>query len=278
MNNPDRLDDLARHVRTDQQSWDTDAAWSRLQTRVHAQRPNRRPWLIAAMLVIALGIGLLARSYFSDQPRQHVDASPVVHTTGIGETRTVTLADGSTVELAPQSSLSLESFSKNSRQLSLDGQAFFNVTRDAKHAFEVRTRQTIVRVLGTSFEVNAADSFAVRVAVATGRVQVNNTLVTPGQLATVENGQVSVRTTNVQELIAWRTGQLVFSNTRFREAAATLERWHDVDIEIPDAALADTRVTAAFAQHSIDAIVGVLAETLDARVSRAGRRITFQPK
>jgi transmembrane sensor len=83
---------------------------------------------------------------------------------------------------------------------------------------------------------------------------------------------------NVDELTAWRTGQLVFSNARFRDVAATLERWHDVDIQIPDSALAETRVSAVFARQPIDEVVQVLAETLDARFTRDGRRITFQPK
>jgi transmembrane sensor len=278
MNNPDQFDDLAHHVRNDQQSWDTDAAWSRLHARLQPKRRNRTPWLIAAMILMALGTWVLTRALVITDSAADLNRPSIVYNTGIGETKTVTLADGSTIVLAPQSRIHADDFSKTFRSLDLEGQAFFNVARDPKHPFEVHTRQTRVRVLGTSFEVNAADSGAVRVAVASGRVQVNNTLVTPGQLATVENGQVNVRTTNVQQLTSWRTGQLVFSNVRFSEAAATLERWHDVDIEIPDAALANTRVSAAFAQQSIDEIVQVLGETLDARVVRAGRRLIFQPK
>jgi ferric-dicitrate binding protein FerR (iron transport regulator) len=133
-------------------------------------------------------------------------------------------------------------------------------------------------VLGTSFDVSAYAGEPMRVAVASGRVAVASAVVTTGQIAIVHDGHVSVSEGNVEAITAWRNGQLAFNNAEFSAVAATLERWHDVDIEIGDSALANSRVSAVFAQQSTGEVIEVLAETLGARVTRAGRRITFQTK
>jgi transmembrane sensor len=276
MNTPDRFDDLSRHLRVHQQDWDTDAAWSQLHTRLQTRRSNRRGWLIAAMLIVALGIGLLTRAWFTS--RDPAAQTLQSYSTGVGERQTVHLPDRSSVVLGPTSRLAVIAFDDQQRSVRLTGQAFFEVTRGPNRPFSVATTGARVQVLGTSFDVSAYAGEPVRVAVASGRVAVARAVVTTGQIAIVHDGHVSVSEGNVEAITAWRNGQLAFNNAEFSAVAATLERWHDVDIEIGDSALANSRVSAVFAQQSTGEVIEVLAETLGARVTRAGRRITFQTK
>ena len=271
------FDDLARHLRGENESWDTDAAWHRLQSKMH-KRPNRRPWLIAAMLIVAVGIGVLSRNIIPLNDAMPPQAAGQRYETATGERRTITLADNSTVDLAPKSVMTVR-YQSTGRFVELQGQAFFNVQANRKRPFHVRARETDVVVIGTSFDVRAYADAATRVAVATGRVRVDSVIVTPGEVATAQNGRITVTSVDVDALTLWRTGQLSFSNERFADAAAAIERWYEVDIDIPNPSLANARVTAAFATgQSVDEVLNVLAETLDARMTRAGNRITYQPK
>jgi transmembrane sensor len=274
MNNPHDFDDLKRYLRPAAQDWDTDAAWSRMQQRMERPRRYAVRWLAAAIVILALGIGVLTRVNRSDTVTASAYAE--THETQVGERRTVHLRDGSTVELAARSKLYVTGRG-DERSVQLDGQAFFNVKRDEKHPFKVHARGVDVEVLGTSFDVAAYAGEDVKVGVASGRVKVKEAVLTRGQLATVTNNRVTLSRIDVASVSQWRSGNLSFRDVTFSEAAAAIERWHDVDIQIPDSTLARARVSAVFAQHSIKAILDVLAETLDARYTRDGTRATFHP-
>jgi transmembrane sensor len=274
MNNPDNFNDLKRHLRIDDQRWQTDAAWSRMQRRMRPARGRLR-WLAAALVILGLGLGVLAR--LQRGPGLVGTVQLTQHVTGVGERKVIQLADGSTVELAPQSRLYLFK-EKDERSVQLDGEAFFNVRRDPQHPFRVHARGVEVRVLGTSFDVAAYTGENIRVGVVTGRVRVQQTLVNPGQVATVAGDSVLVEAADTGTLSPWRSGRLSFRDVTFSEAASAIERWHNVDIVIADSTLARARVSATFTIQSLAEIIELLSETLDAQFTRTGNRITYRPK
>jgi ferric-dicitrate binding protein FerR (iron transport regulator) len=100
-----------------------------------------------------------------------------------------------------------------------------------------------------------------------------------GEAAEVErNGDVQVRSVDVAEATAWRTGRLVFRDMSFAEVAPVLERWFGIDVVISDSTLADARVSAMFQQQPVEDVLQALAETLGARYERAESRVTFYSK
>src|SRR5262249_7420820 len=127
-------------------------------------RRARAWWLgtLAASLVIACVLGLVAReSLFPANDFR----------TAVGEQRSLELPDGSLVYLNARSTVTLE-FDDSMREIRLtEGEALFKVARDSKRPFQVRTRDALVRALGTQFNV-ASESSGTRVAVLEGRVQV----------------------------------------------------------------------------------------------------------
>ena len=85
------------------------------------------------------------------------------------------------------------------------------------------------------------------------------------------NGVATLRRgVDIQRHLAWTTGVLVFNGTPLSDAALTLERWYDVEIRLPDSALAARRLTASFQHEPIDLVLKRIALTLGARVERAG--------
>jgi transmembrane sensor len=128
-------------------------------------RPTRRSWLAIAASVL---IAALAGSAWWQSVHYPL------YSTDTGERRSITLADGSTVDLNARSKLRVE-FSKNERRVELlDGQALFQVAKDKNRPFIVASGEATVRAVGTQFDVYRKDS-GTTVTVLEGRVAVYST-------------------------------------------------------------------------------------------------------
>jgi transmembrane sensor len=134
----------------------------------HTRSPRRRFLAVAASaLMVALAGGVWWQS-----------ARYPSYSTDIGERRSITLADGSTVDLNARSKLRVE-FSKNERRVELlDGQALFQVAKDKNRPFIVASGEATVRAVGTQFDVYRKDS-GTTVTVLEGRVAVYSTAAQP---------------------------------------------------------------------------------------------------
>ncbi|MCK5649972.1 MAG: FecR domain-containing protein, partial [Gemmatimonadetes bacterium] len=140
----------------------------RTSTPKRSIRPQRRlSWgmaLAAGMAAVAIGLQAVGDSS---------GTGPVAtYATGVGESRTVTLGDGSFVRLAPDSRLRAWS-TVASRRVALSGRAFFAVSHDSDRPFTVETEAGVVRVLGTRFELSQSQQ-NLRTVVVEGRVAVSN--------------------------------------------------------------------------------------------------------
>ncbi len=194
--------------------------------------------------------------------------------TGTGELRTVTLADGTRVDLDAGSALSL-AFSDSMREVSLDrGRALFTVAKDAARPFRVAAGPGRSTALGTQFVVHRwADD--VTVAVTESAVSV----AAPGAGGTAEarvaaGEQVSygpaglgaVRKADGQVETAWRRGKLVFEDRPLRQVVAELGRYRSGSIAMTDGALAELRVSGIFDVSDPDAALDAITRTLPVRV------------
>lgn len=265
---------------------DTERAWTAL-TRRRAGRRNiaaRITLGIAAALIIAVGLGRAFGPLRSRAPATATQTAAIEYRTPRGQRQVIRLADKSTVTLAPASLLRVPASFPRTRTLWVEGEAFFEVTYDAARPFTVRARNGLARVLGTSFNVTAYPTdAAIEVVVATGRVLLRQAerdggaVLTVGQAGRLDDaGAVRVESgVDVSQRIAWTEGRLIFRAARFSEMAPAIERWYDVDIDIADAALADMRVTALLNNQTQDEVLELLAETLGARYTRSGNRITY---
>ena len=114
---------------------------------------------------------LIAPSIFSRTPWWWGLSKPTTYSTAIGEQRSFTLADGSTIELSPRSRVRVRLSDRERDIQLLDGQAFFTVTKDVNRPFVVAVDQARVRAVGTQFDVNKRRS-GTTVTVLEGRVAV----------------------------------------------------------------------------------------------------------
>jgi transmembrane sensor len=190
----------------------------------------------------------------------------VTRETYSGQRMEFKLPDGSHIVLNAGSKLTYpDKFRNGKRDISLEGEAFFEVVRDEQKPFIVRTGHMRTQVLGTSFNIQAyPNEHTMRVSVLTGKVAVSlykdSVDATPEQqqLLTVNEQVYFDRVTGAFEkqyvsavpFVAWTEGKLILRNASFREIAHTLERWYNVKIELHPAAGEGCRFTANFGENT----------------------------
>lgn len=203
--------------------------------------------------------------------------------TRVAEIRNATLDDGSLVTIGAKSALEVVFDDTQRRVVLNEGEAFFSVEKDPERPFLVFAGETVVRVVGTQFDVHRGPD-GVEVTVLEGVVEVlegavnskelpedvdKKHVLTAGQKAlSSPTGEVSdVEAVSAYETAAWRSGRLVYDNASLREVIADANRYYDGRIELASSAIGDLRVSASFRTDEIDTLVNTLTRGLpvDAR-------------
>ena len=185
----------------------------------------------AILVMVATGIGI----YYS-----HTANAQIVAYTKKGEHKAVLLSDGSVVTLNADSRLTYpKKFDDHNRTVFLEGEAFFNVTKNKQKPFIVNTNALQTTVLGTSFDIEAYKGELNIVTVATGKVKVvsgkgkSTVIITPGQQASqLRGGLLSVHTVDAADYTVWDKGVLFLNETPLATLAKKLERKYNVHISL----------------------------------------------
>jgi transmembrane sensor len=240
-----------------------------------SRRPPRRFWGLMAASIATVGLGIRLVGPGGPEPLAEYTAPP-------GETRTVTLDDGSFVRLASGSRLQVWRIG-DTREVSLDGRAFFAVTRDESRPFVVRAGAGEVRVLGTRFEV-AEEEAGVRTIVVEGLVAVSNEAgsveVPAGGLARMARGEVPAleAAEDVWGLLEWPDGVLIFQSTPLSQVAAEVSQHFGRPLVVADTSLQNRRITAWFQWEPFEEVAEAICMVLDASCSEGGAGVTVRPR
>lgn len=173
------------------------------------------------------------------------------------------LADGSRVWLNSDTRLRYPAvFGGSSREVHVEGEAFFDVKPDAARPFIVHAGSNRLQVLGTSFNVNTFDN-AVTTTLATGRLMVaaasQQQQLRPDEQAVYQSGTLVKRTVDTQAFTAWKDGDLYFEDATLADICRYLERSYDYRFEFEDTSLKSLRFTLdlrrpAHLQEALDLI------------------------
>lgn len=208
--------------------------------------PRRRRWVAATALALAASLLLfLAAPAFMIWLQADFQ-------TRTGESRVVTLDDGSAVNLSAGSAIEVDMTPEGRHVRLLSGQAFFDIAHDAARPFTVDAGAAKVVVLGTAFDV-ALDEEATTVQLARGVVGISGTNrevaeMAPGDVATVDGqtGAITRATMPLDEIGAWRSGRLFVEDVTIDSVVARLQRYHSAWISVPDRTLGHQRVTGLY--------------------------------
>jgi transmembrane sensor len=260
------------------------------QRREAASRSRWRLGLVAGLLIACL-IG--SGAWWT------VVRSPT-YATGIGEQRSITLDDGSVVQLNSRSTIAVR-LSSTERDVDLiEGQALFQVAHDAARPFIVRSGSMAIRAVGTQFDVNRLRTATV-VTVLEGRVQLKGivpwftraiptwpgaanapvyqgaALVSAGERATFDHrGGVALETkANVAAATAWLHRELVFQGEPLSEIIEEFNRYSQVPIILADPSLGDMRVNAVFHTTSPESLLRFVSRLDGVQLKRSHDAITI---
>ncbi|HEX3024922.1 MAG TPA: FecR domain-containing protein [Chitinophagaceae bacterium] len=149
------------------------------------------------------------------------------------------LADGSQVWLNSASSITFPNiFIGNQRNVTITGEAYFEVAHNTAQPFIVKVNEMKVEVLGTHFNINSySDEDEIKTTLLEGRIKINTSadtkILNPEQQAQLNKaGSLKViHHVNINEVIAWKEGDFIFENSNIYEIMKQLQRWYDVDVE-----------------------------------------------
>jgi transmembrane sensor len=268
--------------------WRLKAAWTQAE-RLVALKPvpaerrlaetprNRlRPLMFRAAAAFALVamVGVAAKIYFAEP-------APRLYTTAVGERKTLTLGDGSQIELNTDTRLRIAS--GNARKVWLDrGEAFFQIKHDDAHPFLVMAGAHRVVDLGTKFLIRQ-DSARTEVALMEGSARFESTaannksaILKPGDIAYATADAMSVTKAPERTLanaLGWRHGVIIFDRTTLAEAASEMNRYNTKQIVILDPAAARLTIHGRFPSNDTNAIVNVAQDVFALRVQNRGNEI-----
>ena len=156
-----------------------------------------------------------------------------------GQDYHLTLADGTQVWLNAESHLEFpDRFTGDKREVRLQGEAYFEVKKDAKHPFIVYSDYLTTRVLGTAFNVRARSARDASVTLVTGRVLVKtqdaDQVLTPGQQASLAGSQLAVKAVDTYPYTQWKEGFFYFDNESLFSIMQELARWYGVNVSFDD--------------------------------------------
>jgi transmembrane sensor len=241
---------------------------ARVKHRRQGTRWITRVATLAAALVAGITIG---RIDFAKQPGQVREA--VFHT-GSGDMASAELDDGTVVRMAPNTRLRVM-LGPGTREVFLEGRAFFAVARDPSRPFRVRTAEGQATVLGTRFEVDTRDD-AFRLLVVDGRVAVSRrdqeVELSAGDMGlATRDGPASVtRVPDPEALLGWMGAFVAFESTPLHRVAYELQTRLGIQVEIVDPAIRDRTVTAWFGEEDRDDVLRVICRTVQVQCEQVG--------
>jgi transmembrane sensor len=271
-------------------SVDEQVAWERFQQRMEPSPERLAPirkltlpgarWLrIAAMVVLAAGIGWMAYALLQKNNVQPATLATLQTDTGV---LTDTLPDGSLVTLNKHSQVSYPTrFKDKKRNIALKGEAFFAVTPDKQKPFVVQVNDITVQVTGTSFNIrNHGDT--TEVIVETGTVQVAHqqqqvTLYAGEQVMIVSATTILQKHRSTDELHKYyRNRKLVCDNTPLWRLVEILNEAYDAPVIIENPAIRYLPINTTFDNMSLDGIMIVISQTLDVKVTKRNGQIILR--
>jgi ferric-dicitrate binding protein FerR (iron transport regulator) len=185
------------------------------------------------------------------------------------------------------SKLSFNSDFKNGgRNVILEGEAFFSVSRDKDHPFRVKTTEIEIKVLGTQFNVKAyPEEKYVSTTLVEGSLQISSQnedmFIKPEEKMTF-NKETRKMTLNkladISPEIDWKKGRLIFRNESLEELGPKLERWFDVDIVFADEQVKHRRFTGTLERESILEVISYFELTKYVTCKIQGNKIIIKTK
>lgn len=211
----------------------------------------------AAIVFVAFIAGNLLKPLITPDVEKEIRYSEIK--VPYGQMSQITLSDGTKIWMNSGTILRYpEQFAANNRTITIEGEAYFEVTKMDYSPFTVNTADMKVQVLGTSFNLSAyKDDASTSVTLVEGKVVIQNIFgntiaqLTPGQMGTKNKNLATVAIQNVEtsSYKAWTEGKIYFDDESLDKIAAKLDRWYNVEISFSNQKLKSHRFTGTILKN-----------------------------
>ena len=224
-------------------------------------------------------VAVLERSEMDEDVRQELLHAMRVKTY-VDKEYWVALPDGSLAHLAPGTHLIYpERFRSATRDVYLDGEAYFMVAHSKGNRFVVHTAAGDVTEYGTEFDVDTRYAAGTRVVLVEGSISVKPSggqeqMVVPGEQAEFGTGSVLISKTDVAPYRAWNTGKVEFADWTLERLMTVMAKWYGVEVEYGSPDMRRIKVSGNFDRYDdIRPTVEALSEITGLRMKIEGRKI-----
>ena len=236
---------------------------------------------VAAAAIVAVTCGVAGYQYVKSSPDRGM-----TYTTPIGGRETISLSDGSRIELNTNTVLRIGA-NRNTRTAFLErGEAYFDIRHDAARPFVVIAAGHRITDLGTKFSIrDASDRLEVTLFQGKARLEatdrpnsVNSAVLSPGEVAIATSQSVTVIRKVQKELdgeLGWRRGVLTFYHTTLSDAAREFNRYNNRKIVVVDNAGEAELIDGTFPVNDVDLFGRVARSVFRARVENKGNDIVI---
>ena len=261
-----------------------DKAWTAVSDQISAsdnvvhlnvrRSSSRLVWWSVAAACLVLVIGLLW-VFLPSSPNQ-----PLV-VTALDKIIEQELPDGSQVSINRYSEITyLLNTRANRRELSLEGDAFFEIARDTSLPFVISTEEVEIEVLGTSFYVDAREGEPeIQVLVQSGTVALRHRgqeiMLTENEVGTLDRktGDLKESQNNDVNYLGWIQNELIFESNTLEQIVFAVNRHYHSSITIEDNAIKDCKLTATYRDKSLDAVIRIIETSLNIQSRKEGEKI-----
>ena len=271
--------------------YNADFAWNKVNSRIAANTNNAPtiPLLVnnrfkkvlqfAAMIVVVVGLGLVSNKVYND----YLSPYQTFISKANESNKTIVLADGSKVTLNGEARLVYpRKFNSDTRNVSLEGEAFFAITKDPNKAFIITAKGAEIKVLGTSFNV-IADDYKVEVLVESGKVQFSNinkqeesVILEKGDFAILKENSLNKTLMNDDNYLSWKTQKMIFREMPLKDVAKVIERTYHVHIKFESEDIAREKINTTFNQDHLNDVLSNICLTFSLTYEKKGSTIIFK--
>ncbi|HOE03682.1 MAG TPA: FecR domain-containing protein [Bacteroidales bacterium] len=264
------------------ESFDTEAALIKTRHKISANNSRSRfsyklllyAAAVTCLIIVSVGIvTMLGKKSGVETQWLSFTATDSIGHTQLGDGSKITLNKNSEIKYAANFG------SQNTREVSLNGEAFFEVSSDKQKPFIVKTASTEIRVTGTRFLVSNQPGGDVMVWVEEGSVMVkqnkdeNSVSLHKGEkaLCKADSNEI-IKTAGSGNEVFWVENRLSFYNTPLPDVISAIEKAYGCQIGIADSSIRQMRLTSSFTNEQADKVLNVIALTLGLRVEKQGQQ------
>lgn len=276
---------LVEDVMQIREQYNADIAWNKVNGQITNRKNGKKITLnakkilqFAAMIIVVIGLGLISNKVYND----YLSPYQTFISQANESNKSIVLADGSTVTLNGEAKLVYpRKFNDDTRNVSLEGEAFFDIAKNPNKAFIITAKNAEIKVLGTSFNVIAKDD-KVEVLVKTGKVkfsEINNkesVILEKGDFAILKESLLSKSLMNDDNYLSWKTQKMVFRRMELKEVAKVIERTYHVQIQFESDEIAKEKINTTFDQESLSHVLNNICMSFNLTYEKKGQTIILK--